>query len=336
MFKRISVASVIVTVGLLAIPASAASFSIEEPLDTPGPLNSSWVVSGRNFTPNVVTNAGDTPENALRLTEASNDQSGFVLYDTAIPTSRGIDITFHQAQWGGNGADGIVFFVKDAANTSNLPGAAGGGMGYSPSDPTEGLPGALLGIGLDAYGSFGNTGGSGCDSTYSGTSGTGNKNAVTLRGPGNGLVGYCLLADSYILTDNGNDPLINSYASRQEADRKVRVVIDAATKTDPKVTLYYQDQQIIQVALPEAFNSVDNVKVGFSSGTGGLNNNHEVWGLTSQEAEPVVDEEETTDTGEEEQLANTGLDDNALWFGAALSLMLIALGGIAIRRSKRS
>jgi LPXTG-motif cell wall-anchored protein len=71
-----------------------------------------------------------------------------------------------------------------------------------------------------------------------------------------------------------------------------------------------------------------------------LNNNHDVWGLVSQAAEPV--EEEPTDNGNtdngavEEELADTGADSVALWFGFALALALMALGGFAIRRSTRS
>lgn len=334
MIKKLSITSAMLAVAVFAIPASAASFSINEPLSTPGALDSSWTVSGTNFTPSIVTNAGDTPENAMRLTDTGTSRSGFVLYNTPIPTNKGIDVTFNQAQWGGDGADGIVFFVKDAANTSTTPGGTGGAMGYSPG-AGDGLAGALLGIGLDAYGSFGSAGGSGCDSTFTGTNGTGAANAVTLRGPGNGTAGYCLLADSYLLVSNGKDPLVSSYGSRKDADRKVRVVIDEATKADAKVTVYYQDEQIIQVALPAAFSSVANVKIGFAAGTGGSVDNHDVWGLVSQAADPVA--EEPTDNGNTgEELAETGLDSELLWFGFALSLMLMAAGVYAIRRSTKN
>lgn len=338
MIKKLSAASAVLAVAVFAIPASAASFSINEPLSTPGALDSSWTVSGNGFTPSIVANAGDTPENAMRLTEAQEGQSGFVLYNTAISTNRGIDVTFHQAQWGGNGADGIVFFVKDAANTSTTPGGSGGAMGYSPAEG-DGLAGALLGIGLDAYGSFGGASGSFCDDPYTGSTGGGNVNAVTLRGPGNGTAGYCLLADSYNLVSNGKLPLIQSYGSREAADRKVRVVVDAAYKEDAKVTVYYQDEQIIQVPLPAAFSSVTNVKIGFAAGTGGSVDNHDVWGLTSQAADPVEEEpvEEPIDNGDtEEELADTGLGSEVLWYGFALSLSLIAAGVFAVRRSRRN
>lgn len=341
MSNKITVAAAILTVGILAVPASAASFAINEPFSTPGALDSSWVVSGQGFTPSIVTNAGDTPENALRLTDATNNKSGFVLYDTPISTNRGVDITFKQAQWGGNGADGMVFFVKNAANTSNAIGAR---LAYSSdvASSTPGLPGALLAVALDSYGSFGTAAanGNGCNSTFTGSQGNGNENAVTLRGPGNNLDGYCLLADSYSLAGNGKLPLINNYASRAAATRTVRVVLDAANKTDAKVTVYYQDEQIIQAPLPDAFSDVSNIKIGFSAGTGGLNNNHEVWGLTSQDADPIVEEpvvEEPVDNGNtDEELAATGASSEMLWTGFAASLMLMAAGVFAVRRSRRS
>lgn len=343
MFKKLTAAAAILTVGILAVPASAASFSINEPLSTPGALDSSWTVSGKDFTPSIVTNAGDTPENALRITDATTSKSGFVLYNASISTNKGVDVTFQQAQWGGSGADGIVFFVKNAANTSNLPGATGGALGYSPNtmgDTSPGLPGALLGIGLDAHGAFGEANGNGCDSSLTGTTGTGSVNAITLRGPGNNLDGYCLLANSYLLKENGKLTLINDYTSRAQADRKVRVVIDAATKADARVTVYYQDEQIIQVPLPEEFSDVSNIKIGFSAGTGGLHNNHEVWGLASQAADPIEEEpveEEPVDNGNtDEELAATGASSEMLWTGFAASLMLMTAGVYAVRRSRRS
>jgi LPXTG-motif cell wall-anchored protein len=71
-----------------------------------------------------------------------------------------------------------------------------------------------------------------------------------------------------------------------------------------------------------------------------LNNNHDVWGLVSQAADPNEEEpveEEPVDNGTpEEELADTGADSVALWFGFALALALMALGGFAIRRSTRS
>lgn len=283
--------------------AYASTFGLNEPFDTPGALSGDWVVSGVSVTPQVVTVGGDTPTNALRLTSASpTSQAGFALYDVAISTTQGIDISFNQAQWGGNyeniglGADGLVFFVKDAANSSNIPGASGGGLGYARNTATggstsEGLPGALLGIGFDAQGAFDNTtsDGTDCGNTFARDSTNGGANNVVIRGPGQGTSGYCMLADTYRLSANSKDLLlVSNPGSRSAAKRTVRVVIDSALKADPKVTVFYQGDQIIQVDLPSEFNSVSAIKVGFAAATGDVTNNNEVWGVTSAVANPEI------------------------------------------------
>jgi len=66
----------------------------------------------------------------LRLTPAANAYASFFLLDTGLPVTDGIDIRFKFQQWGGSGADGISFFLKDGSNTDTSPGAAGGSLGY--------------------------------------------------------------------------------------------------------------------------------------------------------------------------------------------------------------
>lgn len=321
MNKFVGAIAVASLAGMAAFPAAATTFSISEPLDTPGALSSPWVVDGV-VDPTVVTKS-DTPANALQLTDNNGDQTGYALYNQAISVTQGIDITFHQAQYGGDGgADGIVFFVKKGTDTSTVPGAAGGGLGFNPSSegPSDGLSGALLGVGLDAYGNFANADGDGsdCATTFTRSDGGGGANAITVRGPGQGLTGYCMLADSFIVTDHDLDPISAGYTSRAEADRTVRVVIDPATATSPKVTVYYQGTLTVQVPLPAEFLDQSTVKVGFSSGTGGSTDYHDVWGLTSVAA---VD-----------ALAETGTDVNGFGLTAAA---LVAAGGIALAVRRR-
>ncbi len=316
----------------LAVPAaSAASFSINEPLSTPGALSAPWVTGG-SFSPTVVT-ASDTPANALRLTDAGEGEGGFAIYNKPVSVTKGIDITFHQAQYGGTGADGISFFVKDGSDPSTTIGAAGGGIGYSPDAGTSknGLDKALLGIGLDAFGNFANTAsdGTGCNTTFTRTDGVGNANAITIRGAGNGQVGYCMLADSYVVTNNSLAPLSASYTTRADADRKVRVVIDPVNAKTPHVTVYYQDTQVIQVPLPAAFNNVATVKIGFASGTGGSTDIHEVWGLSSQEPDETGNTPDPTPTP---TLAHTGFDYSLFALIAGITL---ALGAGLMTAAKR-
>lgn len=297
-----------------SVAVSATAFDISEPLSTTGPLTSPWVATG-TVTPAVV-------DGALLLTNADEGQRGFALYDQAISVTRGIDVTFSQAQWGGTGADGIVFFVKKGSDNSTTPGAAGGGLGYSPDSATStnGLSGALLGIGLDAYGNFSAVGsnGTGCSTSLNAESG----NSITIRGAGQGQVGYCLLAAPYSLSGNSLNPLSASYSTRLDAARQVRVVIDPATASDPRVKVYYDGGElpIIDVALPAEFDAVSNVKIGFSSGTGGSTNNHAVWGLVSTSA--AVEDEELAPTGASESVA----------LGALLVAALTGIAAVAVRR----
>ena len=299
-----------------AVSASAASFDISEPLSTNGPLTSPWVASG-TVTPAVV-------DGALRLTNTDTGQRGFALYDQAVSATRGIDVTFSQAQWGGTGADGIVFFVKDGSDNSTTPGASGGSLGYAPNEEesTAGLSGALLGVGLDSFGNFASSGsnGTGCSPEFDGAV----ANAITVRGPGQGVVGYCLLAAPYDLGANTLNLLSEDYSTRLEAARQVRVVIDPSKAIDPRVKVYYDGgtEAVVDVALPEEFNTVSSVKIGFSAGTGGSVNNHNVWGLTANPAPPVPMQEDLAPTGASDSLA----------VGAMLVAVLSGVAAVVVRR----
>ncbi|MEG5104008.1 Ig-like domain-containing protein, partial [Microcoleus sp. AT13-A5] len=108
--------------------------------------------SGTN-TPLPNLNLGDTAGNgALRLTSATGNQSGFVLYNNPIPSTFGVNVTFDFFAYGGNGADGISFFLVNGTANPTTPGTLGSGLGYTN------LTGGYVGVGFDEYGGFGNTG----------------------------------------------------------------------------------------------------------------------------------------------------------------------------------
>lgn len=153
----------------------------------------------------------------LQLTDASRDQAGAVLSRTPIPSGQGVEISFEQWQYGSTsappiggagGADGISFFLVDGAAELDAPGAFGGSLGYAQKQPDDVptnpfLPGVnhgYLGIGLDVLGNyFGDweRRGEGCETRS--PAGTAfhvpapGSNMVTVRGPGNGTIGYCFL-----------------------------------------------------------------------------------------------------------------------------------------------
>lgn len=264
--------------------AVGATTIVEEPFTAGWTPGTTWAVAG-STTPSIYTPGGQTPASALRITPAVNSQSGSVSYTVPQPTSGGLDVSFTIAQWGGNGADGIVFFLRKGSDPSNASGALGGAMGYStqpPSDP--GMPGGLIGVGFDLWGNFAASsvfGGTNCSGD--GTGGTNVPNSIAIRGPGQGTTGYCRLG----IVSGGSIAFDGGTNSRAGRARSVRVTVDPATAGNPRVKVYYAANgsgtglsQVLDVAAPTALLAESTFKFGFSAGTGGLNNNNEVWGLS--------------------------------------------------------
>jgi uncharacterized repeat protein (TIGR01451 family) len=130
-------------------------------------------------------NAPDTAGNGvLRLTQAVQNGRGMVVSLNSFPASSGFTVSFTAVSYGGDGADGIAFFLLDAS--AGIPAAAGyygGGLGYAQ------VVGGYIGIGLDEWGNFENPGcgGGGC------IGGPGNfPNSIGVRGStanGNAWIG---------------------------------------------------------------------------------------------------------------------------------------------------
>lgn len=144
----------------------------------------------------------------LQLTDNQFNRVGAILYNKALPASGGIDITFDTYQYGGKtsfagpaGADGISFFLVNGAASLTSPGAYGGSLGYAQNGSTPGVHAGLLGVGLDVFGNYANDAenrGNGCAVRQPGVGtggyyggGPGFPDAVGVRGPGDGRVGYC-------------------------------------------------------------------------------------------------------------------------------------------------
>jgi type IV pilus assembly protein PilY1 len=157
---------------------------------------------------------------ALRFTNGSPGgyhQNGGIVSTTPFPTGQGISVTFKTVTYlgdsggaGGDGADGISFFLMDASQLNaaaitgvsgdgNGLGAWGGSLGYScsntngpPNGTYNGLIGAYIGLGIDEYGNFLNgvnlvSGYGGSNSATGDNSATGygyKPNRIGLRGAG--------------------------------------------------------------------------------------------------------------------------------------------------------
>ena len=149
------------------------------------------------------TKATASGTGALRLTKAVTTEDGGVAFTTAVPSGDGLDINFDTFQYGGTGADGIMFFLAGANPANPKPpatlGPPGGHLGYSGSTAGPagtGLADGYLGIGFDVFGNFENKtfDGSGC-ALPSWATGK-DPEQVTVRGPGTGKKGYCLLSST--------------------------------------------------------------------------------------------------------------------------------------------
>lgn len=149
---------------------------------------------------------------ALRLTPAGDDRVGAVFNAATIPTSAGLDAKFNLYQYGGTGADGIAFVMAAVDPATQVPptstGVAGGGLGYSPEGGSSGLTNGYLGVGFDRYGNFstGSYSGTGCAApSWQGFG----PNEVTVRGPGSGTAGYCLLNSTMESSYPGPQPVLS-------------------------------------------------------------------------------------------------------------------------------
>lgn len=145
--------------------------------------------SGAGTIPACSTPVDPAGSGALRLTPAQNNQTGAIISDFTFPTSQGLQVTFTTYTYGGDsgglandGADGISFFLTDG--TKDLPttaGALGGSLGYSCSNVNskyDGLQDAYLGLGVDEFGNFLNSG----DNTNTGIYNSNDPNGTTANG----------------------------------------------------------------------------------------------------------------------------------------------------------
>jgi hypothetical protein len=285
--------------------------------------------------PTCSTNRDGAGNGALRLTPALGNKAGGVGSKQSVPITKGIDAVFNTYQYNGNGADGIVFYL--AATDPYNPqvpakiGYLGGSLGYSASitdsqnstigSKASGLSNAYLGIGFDRFGNFSNRafGGSGCaaDSAASAY-----PNNVTVRGPGNGTTGYCIVSTTAGTPLAGGGKLsATGVTDRATAKVPVEIVVNptasalpAQQATDVSVpagqfavvfTSIGGTRQVLRGALPN-LSGAGNVggipsswidpatgypyklTYGWVAGTGGSNDIHEVNYLkTTTAAGPV-------------------------------------------------
>lgn len=231
----------------------------------------------------------DTPgTGALQLTDNTNNQGSFVIYNKPINSSAGLSIQFQLYSYGGTnpGADGISFFLIDGSQSPTTGGAVGGGLGYS-SDSTPGIAGpgivgGYLGIGFDEYGNF--------SASESGPGGSVQiPESIAVRGSAANNYAYLTGKALSSVTTLPTGTTINSTTatSRSGAARSVQIDLDPqgnlSVHFDPTGTdTFNSSDEVISNynvattngALPSTF------KFGFAASTGGSTDYHAVNNLS--------------------------------------------------------
>ncbi|GAB3648623.1 L-type lectin family protein [Glycomyces tarimensis] len=232
-----------------------------------------------------VPEAGKTP-GYLQLTDGGQYETGGVLYDKALVNNGGIEVTFAQYQYGGNGADGISFFIVDGETDLTEAGAYGGSLGYAQHGDLPGVDGGYLGLGIDAWGNFS------ADTEGRGTGCPAEQRApdfltakmnrapdnVALRGPGHGTDGYCLIAttasDEVIGSDSQgslygtNFPESLATATLGEAKRLVKLKISGDEHPEVTVDIDFGDgwHRVLETQMHEP--APETFKFGFAASSG--------------------------------------------------------------------
>ncbi|GLW69536.1 hypothetical protein Kpho02_18350 [Kitasatospora phosalacinea] len=251
---------------------------------------------------------GATP-GYLQLNDSAGFVGGSLLYRRPVPASAGLSVTFEQYQYGGNQqpGDGIGFYLVDGSTPLDSKGADGGSLGYAQRNLSPGVVGGYLGIGLDMYGNFYNDGemrGADCPAGQQSpvrVDGPVAPNAITLRGPGAGISGYCYLA-STTEPPVGDPPRAAStlpgslgtpYGTTDPAAAKRTVNVQITPAPAPRVIVEvdFEDgtgwHRVLDEPAPAGLPST--YKFGFSASTGGSTDVHLIRNVNAASILPLGD-----------------------------------------------
>lgn len=253
----------------------------------------------------------------LLLTADSGNTSGTALYNEELQSRRGLDISFFQWQFDTrpfhqDHADGISFFLVDGNYDLTQPGPTGGGLGYSAISDDQGtqsgIPGGVLGIGLDVFGTFSCTdqaGGSDahyCEDHSSDEGRLSDHNySVTVRGEGTGddfTTGYKRLATTQLQDHSYLETDVPTRQGGQNVDGQANGVLvnirigtpedaDGETKQHLTVTLTKANGDKVVPIDIYIDQLPDSVKFGFSASTGMYRDAHFIRGLEAKTVAPV-------------------------------------------------
>lgn len=182
-------------------------------------------------------------------------------------------------------------------------GTYGGSLGYSHfgnDAATNGVSGALLGIGFDAYGNFYRSPYSGADCINDPHDGGLDPRSLVVRGP-QGVDrkhGYCRLETSRDLISSGRNlgVQLGDSALFSTDGVRIRIIIDVQRgvgsvyfgPATSSVVKPIRDNLITEFALPEELVTAGTFKFGFVGGTGGGATNIEVYSVGIQSLESIT------------------------------------------------
>lgn len=276
-FTSLKLAGLLALTNLLTATSGYGQVLQSEPFT--GATSANWRVGGNaSFTAGQIDPAGN---GYLRLTSFGNNQSGFALSRASFPSAQGCNISFDFYSYdSGRPGDGFSVFLIDGATDPNVftPGAYGGSLGYCQrldgSNPLNGALNGYIGIGLDEFGNYANS--------WMHSDGAGAAefpHRVGIRGPGNGTVGYNLLAMSDQLPFTLSVPTQRAPSTSPDF-RRATVSITPLGGTY-LATVRIQNGQQVTTAIRsfELPTPPQRLRLGFAGSTGDAINIHEVRNL---------------------------------------------------------
>ncbi|NER34464.1 MAG: DUF11 domain-containing protein [Oscillatoria sp. SIO1A7] len=311
----------------------------------PTPLSATPPTSGSGFIPGCPNDTGSPSpfvrdpvgSGTLRLTPSKGGgatggdrQATFVLFDRAIDSGQGLQITFNFYVYDGftpafpptipvdttDGADGFSFFLINGTANPTTAGSFGGSLGYAQcdefamgdmganrnrcvpngnfGDTLPGIAGGYVGIGFDEFGNFSNpTGGR--------IGGTANvPDSIAIRGAGSGTTGYEYLTGTANLTGVAGGGSIDANQTTRPTARTARITLTPDNRISVEVDFGSGFVEFIppldlstapgQPAFPPTF------KFGFAASTGGARAVHEIDNLTVTAVPPDLSINKTSNT----------------------------------------
>jgi len=256
------------TSGLL-IAATASAQVVSESFTGSTFSDPNWVVAGSGYTP-ILTGDGvidPVGDGWLRLTDTGGNIATSAYLDTAFNAAgAAVYASFEYATWGGNGADGMTFFLFDGSVPFSV-GAPGGSLGYANRNAEAGMAGGYIGVGIDEFGNFSST----SEGKTGGLRGGLIPDAIAVRG--SEASGWAFLGSSDTLATSIDTPGVGT---RPTVVNEVQILLTATNQLT--VTLQQggtNPQTVLQMDL-SAYARPDTLKLGFAGSTGGLNNFHEI------------------------------------------------------------